>query len=126
MTKIWTAPLLAVLAVSAGGVASAKTFKFAGVEYMSSDQRLPAAQAFVARVASPGTRLRHAVAAVERAGAACRPAADQGGVVTCKYDALRKRPGETESDIVWTVQITPTRQGAVGSATVQRDKAGGI
>ena len=126
MTKTVVSLLLASTLLGVAGNAMAKDFDFQSVEYMSADRRLPAAQAFIDRNAAPGAPMRRAVAAVERAGAACTPADPKTGVVTCKSDALRKRPSETVTDIVWSVQITPTPQGTVASATVQRRKAGGI
>ncbi|MBE7217931.1 MAG: hypothetical protein INR64_05620 [Caulobacteraceae bacterium] len=113
----------ALLGAATTAFAHAEPFTFSGVEYAPRDQRESLAQAYVARTMAPGTPMPEAIAAAAHAGARCT-APGAGGEVVCREASMEKKPGEDLSDISWTVRLTPTADGRVADATVQRAKAG--
>jgi hypothetical protein len=100
-------------------------FNFRTVEYMPEDQRLPAAETFVAQRIVPGMPLARAVAILEHADIRCgRPV--PGAQVVCTTTNLDHRPWETIRDVTWRVRIQSGPDGGVTSATVSRSIVGGL
>jgi hypothetical protein len=108
---------------SGAAFAAEQPFTFNAVEYMPRDSRTPAAEAFIARAASPGAPVQAALADIQKAGAFCH--ASQGdGAITCTRQSLERQPGEHLDEIEWRVNITPDAQGRVVAASVVREKSG--
>ncbi len=124
--RLLQAALLAVgLASAVGAVPSqaAGQFTFFKVEFEPRDQRLPLAQAYLARTMVPGTSMAAAEQAARKAGADCgRP--DQSGAVSCKASSMRHRSGDDLNDVMWLVRLTPAADGSLASAIVTRTTAG--
>lgn len=115
----------AALTLSSAAVALAAPppFNFYAVEFQSHDQRVPLAQAYVARTMAPGEPMSVAVAAARKAGARCgRP--DASGVTVCTESSQQRPAGRGMDDVLWTVRITPAADGTVAHATVARTVAG--
>ena len=107
--------------VSTGAAVAQQPFSFTAVEFMPHDQRLPAAQAFVAASAAPGTPIRVAEASLSRAGAYCHGGRGPDSVVSCSLTSVVADSGEdSQHEVTWRVQITPDTNGAVADATVRR------
>ena len=103
-------------------LAAPQPFSFHSVEFMDRDQRLPAAQAFVAGNLTPGMPMDGAVMVLRRAGAYCRK--PQGGVVSCIHSSMQRHPGQDLQDVTWTVVLTSTPSNTLAAATVSREVAG--
>ena len=116
------AGLAACLAPPAARAVAPPPFSFTSVEFMDRDQRLPAAQAFLARNLTPGMPMSAAVTILRRAGTYCH--APRDGVVTCTHSSMQRHPAEDLQDVTWTVKLTPASDGALGLATVSRAVAG--
>jgi hypothetical protein len=101
--------------------AAQQPFSFIAVEFMPHDQKLAAAQAFVAANAAPGTPIRIAEAALSRAGVYCHGGRVVNGVVSCTLTSVAADSGnDSQHEVTWRVQITPDANGAVAAATVGR------
>jgi hypothetical protein len=116
---------VAFVGLTAVAAAAQQPFSFTAVEFMPRDQRLAAAQAFVAATAAPGTPIRVAEAALSRAGVYCHGGRVVNGVVSCTLTSVVGHSDEkSENEVTWRVQITPDANGAVAAATVNRTTLG--
>jgi hypothetical protein len=119
--KSIAAVIVTTASLTAAMHASAKPFSFGHVEYMPRDQRVPAAQAFVAKKLPPGTPIASALEILRRADGSCRTPNAAGKPITCTHASFEHRPLSAElTDVIWIVKIIPSADGTVASATVQR------
>jgi hypothetical protein len=112
-----------------GGVAHAsifpRVFSFNAVEFMPSDQRMPAAQAFVSQNVATGTPVPVALQVLRKAGAYCQTPRDAADAISCVHPSFQKHPDDAGTlDIDWVVRITPATDGTVDAATVKREVSG--
>ncbi|HEY1930168.1 MAG TPA: hypothetical protein VGG92_22080 [Caulobacteraceae bacterium] len=104
---------------------NARPFSFAGVEFMPRDQRVPAAQAFVAEKLPPGTPIASALETLRRASAFCRRPRAPSDPITCIHPSFDRDPLYAQlADVTWTVKVTPSADGTVAAATVRRSTNG--
>ncbi|HSZ53503.1 MAG TPA: hypothetical protein VK801_18190 [Caulobacteraceae bacterium] len=118
---------VAIVASSAlaGAAAHAQSFNFTHVEFMPSDQRVPAAKAFVADELPPGTPIASALHILRKADAYCRTPGQQGATITCTHASFERHPdGADLVDVNWTVKVTPSSNGTVAKAIVSRSTDG--
>jgi hypothetical protein len=123
------ASAFAAVALLGGGVAHAsifpRVFSFNAVEFMPSDQRMPAAQAFVSQNVATGTPVPVALQVLRKAGAYCRTSKDAADAISCVHPSFQKHPDDAGTlDIDWVVRITPTTDGTVAAASVNREVSG--
>ena len=123
--KAIAAMVVTSASLAAAAHVNARPFSFAGVEFMPRDQRVPAAQAFVAEKLPPGTPIASALETLRRASAFCRTPHAPSEPIICTHRSFQRRPLETELvDVTWTVEITPSADGTVARATVRRSTVG--
>lgn len=123
--KALAAVLVTSASLAAAAAAHANAFSFSGVEYMPRDQRVAAAQAFVADELTPGTPVPTALQVLRRADAYCRTPGQQGATITCTHASFeRHAEGADLVDVNWLVKITPSADGTVAKATVSRSTDG--
>jgi hypothetical protein len=103
--------------------ANAPKFTFNAVEYMSSDQREAAAQAFIGQNITAGEPIAVALKTVEQAGAYCH-GVSADGAISCTHSSFERHPGQGFADVTWKVRIIPAADGSVAAATVNRSKTG--
>jgi hypothetical protein len=119
--KATVAVMVVSVSLAAAAHVNARPFSFAHVEYMPRDQRVPAAQAFVAKKLPPGTPIASALETLRRASASCRTPSASSEPITCTHASFEHRALSTElTDVTWIVKIIPSADGTVASATVQR------
>lgn len=101
-------------------------FSFRAIEFEPRETRLPAAQAFLARVAAPGTPVAVAVRAIERADAACRTPRAADATIVCYSSRPSQRSDEDGllDDITWTIRLRRGADGTVAAADVERRRYG--
>jgi hypothetical protein len=123
--KAVVAAIVASAALVGAAAAHAESFSFGGVEYMPSDQRMPAAQTFVADELTPGTPVASALHILRKADAYCRTPAQAGATITCTHASFERHPeGADLVDVNWVVKVTPSADGTVARATVSRSTDG--
>jgi hypothetical protein len=123
--KAVVAAIAASGALAGAAAAHAESFSFGGVEYLPSDQRVPAAQAFVADQLTPGTPVASALHILRKADAYCRTPGQSGATITCTHASFeRHAEGADLVDVKWIVKVTPSADGTVAHATVSRSTDG--
>ncbi|HSZ53502.1 MAG TPA: hypothetical protein VK801_18185 [Caulobacteraceae bacterium] len=123
--KAIAATIVTAASLAAAAQVSARPFSFAGVEYLTHDQRVPAAQAFVAEKLPPGTPIASALETLRRASAFCRTPRAPGEPITCTHASFDRDPLYAQlADVTWTVKVTPSADGTVAAATVRRSTNG--
>jgi hypothetical protein len=123
--KAIAAMIVTAASLAAAGHVNARPFSFAGVEFMSHDQRVPAAQAFVAEKLPPGTPIASALETLRRASAFCRTPHSSSEPIICTHRSFDRPPLDSELvDVTWTVKVTPSADGTVARATVRRSTVG--
>jgi hypothetical protein len=123
--RVGRTALIAVLATLATAAAPHR-FSFRAIEFEPAETRLPAARAFLARVAAPGTPMGFAVATIEHADAACRRPRRAGQPIVCTSSRPEQRSDFDSllGDLTWTVRLRPAADGSVGNAEVDRERYG--
>ncbi|HEY2050201.1 MAG TPA: hypothetical protein VGH03_12735 [Caulobacteraceae bacterium] len=123
--KTIAATIVIAASLAAAAQVNARPFSFAGVEFMSRDQRVPAAQAFVAENLPPGTPIASALETLRRARAFCRTPHAPSEPIICTHRSFDRPPLDSEFiDVTWTVKVIPTADGTVARATVRRSTVG--
>ena len=123
--KAIAAMIVTAASLAAAAQASARPFSFAGVEYLPHDERVPAAQAFVAEKLPPGTPIASALETLRRANAFCRRPRAPSEPITCTHASFDRHPLYAQlADVTWTVKVVPSADGTVARATVRRSTNG--
>lgn len=121
------APLAAAAALSlplALGIASPAEaqgrFTFRGVEFIASDERIAAAQAFVAQQLPKGLPIPEAVRRLKRADAFCKGYQPADAELKCQSSMVVHPTGLELGEVTWTVRLTQDGQGLLANAIVER------
>lgn len=108
------------LGIASTAEAGQGRFTFRGIEFMPSDDRIPAAQTFLARQLPTGLPIAEAIRRLKKADANCaaHPGANAG--FKCQWSMLEHPTGHDLGEVTWTVNFTQDGQGRLASATVER------
>lgn len=95
-------------------------FTFRGVEFMPSDERTAAAQAFVAQQLPTGLPIPEAVRRLKEADAFCKGSHAADAQLKCQASMVVHPTGLELGDVTWTVRLTQDSQGLLANATLER------
>ena len=125
--KAIAAMVVTSASLAAAAHVNARPFSFAGVEFLPRDQRVPAAQTFVAEKLPPGTPIASAIEALRRASAFCRAPRAPSQPIICTHASFDRHPLFAQlANVTWTVKVIPSADGRVAEATVRRSINGGF